>query len=259
MLTYPEIDPVAIQLGPLKVHWYGLMYLIGFASAWWLGRRRARQPDWNWKADRVDDLIFYGALGLVLGARIGYILFYNFAAFLDNPLMIFRVWEGGMSFHGGVLGVLVAFWLFARREGLGLFQVVDFIVPFAPLGLLAGRIGNFINGELWGRVTDAPWGMVFPSGGPLPRHPSMLYEAFLEGIVLFAILMWFSRKPRPGMSVTGLFGVGYGCFRFLVEFVRQPDAHLGYIAFGWLTMGQILSLPLIATGGILLWLAYRRA
>ncbi len=254
----PDIDPIALQIGPLAVRWYGLMYLIGFAAAWGLGRYRAQRADWNWPAQRVDDLIFYGALGLVVGARLGYILFYNFSAFLDDPAMLLRVWQGGMSFHGGLLGVLVAFWLFARREGLRWFQVVDFIVPFAPLGLLAGRMGNFINGELWGRVSDAPWAMVFKHGGPLPRHPSQLYEAFLEGIVLFAILMWFSRKPRPTMAITGLFGVGYGSFRFLVEFVREPDAHLGPVALGWMTMGQVLSLPLIIAGGAMMVWAYKK-
>lgn len=258
MLQYPEIDPIAISFGPLKVHWYGLMYLVGFVGGWWLGRRRAARPGWNWRPELVDDVVFYAAVGVVLGGRIGYVLFYNFSAFLNDPLLLLRIWEGGMSFHGGLLGVLAALWLFSRRYDKRYFQVVDFIAPLVPLGLGAGRIGNFINGELWGRPTDLPWGMVFPGAGDLPRHPSQLYEFFLEGVVLFAVLWWFSSRPRPMMAVSGLFALLYGGFRFLVEFVREPDAHLGYLAFDWLTMGQVLSLPLIAVGLLLLALAYRR-
>jgi len=257
MLNYPQIDPVAISLGPLKIHWYGLMYLVAFGAAWWLGRLRARRsPGWN--DEQISDLIFYGALGVVLGGRIGYTLFYNFGHFIDDPLSIFRIWEGGMSFHGGLLGVLVAMWLFGRKYKHSFFELTDFVAPLVPIGLATGRLGNFINGELWGQPTNLPWGMVFPGAGPLPRHPSQLYEMFLEGIVLFVIVWVFSAKPRPRMAVSGVFALGYGVFRFAVEFVRQPDAHLGYIAFGWLTQGQLLSLPLIATGIVLLWLAYRR-
>jgi phosphatidylglycerol:prolipoprotein diacylglycerol transferase len=258
MLTYPEIDPVAFSLGPLKVHWYGIMYLIGFAGGWWLGRIRAAKPNSGWTAAQVDDIVFYIALGVVLGGRLGYTLFYNLPGFLDNPLALFRVWEGGMSFHGGLLGVLVALWLFNRKYRQGYWNTVDFIAPLVPIGLGAGRIGNFINAELWGKVSDVPWAMVFPGAGPLPRHPSMLYEFALEGPVLFAILWWFSSKSRPTLAVSGLFALCYGIFRFLVEFVRMPDAHIGYLAFGWVTMGQVLSLPLIAVGGGLLLYAYRK-
>ncbi len=258
MLTYPNIDPVALSLGPVKIHWYGIMYLIAFTLAWWLGRRRAQQPNSGWKAEQIEDLIFYGALGVVLGARIGYVLFYNFSAFLDNPLMLFTVWQGGMSFHGGALGVLTALWFYARKQQRGYFEVVDFVVPLVPLGLAAGRFGNFINGELWGKVSDVPWAMVFPTGGPLPRHPSMLYEFFLEGIVLFLIIWFYSAKPRPVMAVTGLFGLGYGLFRTLVEFVRMPDAHIGYLAGGWLTKGMVLSIPMVLLGAGMMIYAYKR-
>ncbi|WP_303909561.1 prolipoprotein diacylglyceryl transferase [Thiohalomonas denitrificans] len=258
MLRFPDIDPVAISFGPVQVHWYGLMYLVGFVGGWWLGRRRAAQPRWNWKPAQVDDLVFYSALGVVLGGRIGYVLFYNWGAFLQDPLMLFRIWEGGMSFHGGLLGVMVALGVYAWRENRRYFEVVDFLAPLVPIGLGAGRIGNFINGELWGKPTDLPWGMVFPGAGDVARHPSQLYQFFLEGVVLFAILWWFSSRPRPTMAVSGVFAVGYGLFRFLVEFVREPDAHLGYLAFGWVTMGQVLSLPLIVVGLVLLGLAYGR-
>ncbi len=258
MLKFPNIDPVAIGFGPLQVHWYGLMYLVGFVGGWWLGRRRARQPRWDWKPEQVDDLVFYAAMGVVLGGRIGYVLFYNFPTFLQDFWMLFRIWEGGMSFHGGLLGVLVALGLFAGRHGYRYFEVVDFVAPLVPIGLGAGRIGNFINAELWGQPTDLPWGIVFPGAGDMPRHPSQLYEFLLEGVVLFAILWWFSSRPRPTMAISGLFALCYGLFRFLVEFVREPDAHLGYLAFDWLTMGQVLSLPLIAVGATLLALAYGR-
>lgn len=258
MLRFPDIDPVAISFGPLQVHWYGLMYLVGFVAGWWLGRRRAAQPDSNWKPEQVDDLLFYSALGVVLGGRIGYVLFYNWGAFLSDPLMLFRIWEGGMSFHGGLLGVMVALGFYAWRENRRYFAVADFLAPLVPIGLGAGRIGNFINGELWGKPTDLPWGVVFPGAGAVPRHPSQLYEFFLEGVVLFVIVWWFSSKPRPTMAVSGVFAIGYGVFRFLVEFVREPDAHIGYLAFGWLTKGQVLSLPLVFAGLLLLGLAYGR-
>ena len=258
-MTYPHINPIAFHIGPLQVHWYGIMYLIGFGAAWWLGRLRARRPGSGWTEQQVGDLVFYGAVGAVLGGRLGYVLFYDLAVYAADPLKVFKVWEGGMSFHGGLIGVLVAMTLYSRHLRKGFFQVMDFLAPLVPIGLGAGRIGNFINGELWGKVTDLPWGMVFPNGGPLPRHPSQLYEAFLEGLVLFAILWVFSSEPRPKMAVSGLFLLCYGVFRFLVEFVRVPDAQLGYLAFGWLTMGQILSTPLIIAGAVMLWLAYRRA
>lgn len=249
-----DIDPVAIALGPLKVHWYGVMYLIGFAAAWWLGVRRARRPDSGWNEEQISDIIFWGAMGVVLGGRAGYVLFYNFERFLSDPLWLFAVWEGGMSFHGGLLGVIVVMYLFGRQHKKSLFEMTDFIAPLIPVGLGAGRIGNFIGGELWGRVTDQPWGVVFPRSGDLPRHPSQLYEFFLEGVVMFVVLWWFSSAPRPRMAVSGLFLLLYGSFRSLVEFVREPDAHIMFLAFDWLTMGQLLSLPMIVLGaGLLLW------
>ncbi|MBI3344457.1 MAG: prolipoprotein diacylglyceryl transferase [Gammaproteobacteria bacterium] len=259
MLRYPQIDPVALHLGPISIHWYGLMYLVGFAAAWWLGRWRAQRPGSNWMPEQIGDLIFYSALGAVLGGRLGYVLFYDLPGFLDAPLNIIKVWQGGMSFHGGLMGVLIAMWLFGRRYRKTFFEVTDFVAPLAPIGLGAGRIGNFINGELWGKVSDVPWAMVFPNGGPLARHPSQLYQAFLEGLVLFVILWLYSSKPRPTMAVSGLFLLCYGAFRFIVEFVRMPDAQLGYLAFGWLTMGQALSVPMIVAGLTLLWFSYRKS
>ena len=259
MLVHPNFDPVAFSLGPLHVRWYGLMYLLGFLVGWALGRYRAKRPGSGWTVEQMDDVVFYIALGVILGGRIGYILFYSFGNFAHDPLILFRIWEGGMSFHGGFLGVLLAMALFARKYHKGFWATVDFVAPLIAPGLLFGRLGNFINGELWGRVTDLPWGMVFQqTGDGLPRHPSQLYEATLEGVVLFLIVWLFSNKPRPTMAVSGVFALCYGSFRFLIEFVRQPDVQLGYIAFDWLTMGQLLSLPLMATGVILLSLAYRR-
>lgn len=258
MLTAPQIDPIAIQLGPLAIRWYGLMYLIGFAAAWWLGRRRARRPGSGWRIEQVDDLIFYAAVGVILGGRVGYVLFYGFEQLLADPLYLLRIWQGGMSFHGGLLGVLVAAWLFGRKHGFGFFGTTDFVAPLVPLGLGAGRIGNFVNGELWGRVSDVPWAMVFAHAGPLPRHPSQLYEALLEGLVLFLLLWLYSARPRPRMAVSGLFLVGYGAARTAVEFAREPDAHLGFLAGGWLTMGMLLSVPMVVAGAVLMGLAYRR-
>jgi len=258
MLTYPDIDPVALSLGPLKIHWYGIMYLVGFGAAWWLGNLRARLPGSPLATEQISDLIFYGALGAVLGGRVGYILFYDFANYLENPLTILKVWEGGMAFHGGLIGVAVAMWLYSRKLNLRFFVVTDFLAPLVPIGLGAGRIGNFINGELWGRTTDVPWGMVFPYAGELPRHPSQLYQAGMEGLFLFLILWFYSNKPRPTMAVSGLFLIGYGIFRIVAEFFRQPDAHIGYLALGWLTEGQLLSLPMVIAGAILMLFAYRR-
>lgn len=259
MLTAPNIDPVAVSLGPLKVHWYGLMYVFGLLALWFFASRRARRPDSGWTADQVGDLVFYGALGVILGGRIGYMLFYNLPHYIEHPLDVFKIWEGGMSFHGGLLGVLLAMLYFARKTGKTFFMVTDFIAPWVPIGLGLGRIGNFINQELWGKVTDVPWGMVFRDAGPLPRHPSQLYQASLEGVALFVILWLFTRQPRPTASVSGLFMIGYGLFRFLVEFVREPDPQLGYLAWGWLTMGQVLSFPMILVGiGLMVW-AYRMA
>ena len=257
-MTIVEIQPY-FELGPLKIHWYGVMYLVGFLSAWWLGVQRAQRAGAPWSEEQVGDLIFYAAIGVVLGGRIGYILFYDLGNYLENPLDIFKLWQGGMAFHGGLLGVLVALWYFARKIGLSFFQVSDFVAPLVPIGLGAGRVGNFINGELWGNETTLPWGMVFPQTDPLllVRHPSQLYEALLEGVVLFLILWIYSRKPRPLMATSALFLIGYGAFRSLVELVRVPDAHLGYLAFEWLTMGQLLSLPMVVLGLILWGLAHR--
>ncbi len=257
MLYAPQIDPIAIQLGPLAIRWYGLMYLLGFLAAWWLGRRRARRDGSGWSDAQVDDLIFYAALGVILGGRVGYVLFYGFEQLLADPLYLLRIWEGGMSFHGGLLGVLVAAWLFGRKHGFGFFGVTDFVAPLVPIGLGAGRVGNFVNGELWGRVSDVPWAMVFAHAGPLPRHPSQLYEALLEGLVLFVLLWLYSARPRPRMAVSGLFLLGYGTARTAVEFAREPDAHLGYLAGDWLTMGMLLSLPMVLAGAVMMRLAYR--
>lgn len=257
-MEFPQIDPVAVAIGPLQIHWYGLMYLVGFAAAWLLGIYRAKQPGSGWNKDQVGDLIFYSAMGVILGGRLGYVLFYNFGQFLDNPLWLFEIWTGGMSFHGGALGVLLAFALFARKTGKSYFQVADFIVPMVPIGLGTGRLGNFMNAELWGRVSDAPWAMVFPTDPErLPRHPSQLYEFALEGVVLFLVLWFYSAKPRPAGAVTGLFGVGYGCARTFVEFFREPDDHIGYLAGDWLTMGMLLSVPMIVIGLAMVIWAYR--
>ncbi len=259
MLRYPDIDPVAVGLGPFKVHWYGLMYLVGFVGAWWLGRRRAMRPHSGWSALEVNDVVFYVALGVVLGGRLGYVMFYDTATFIHEPWLLFKIWQGGMSVHGGLLGVIVAMWLFARHARKPFLVVADFVAPLVPIGLGAGRIGNFINGELWGRPTDLPWGMVFPHVDTLPRHPSMLYEAALEGVLLFVMLWLFSARLRPRGAVSGLFLLGYGVMRWAVEWVREPDAHLGYLAFGWLTMGQLLTLPMVLLGALMLWMAYRAA
>jgi len=254
----PDIDPVAISLGPIKVHWYGLMYVIGFLALWFFASRRAKQPDSGWTAEQVSDIVFYGALGVILGGRLGYMLFYNLPHYFAHPLDVFKIWQGGMSFHGGLIGVLLAMLYFARKTGKTFFVVSDFFAPWVPIGLGLGRLGNFINHELWGRTTDSPWGMVFREAGPLPRHPSQLYQAALEGAALFVILWLFARKPRPTASVSGLFLICYGLFRILVEFVREPDPQLGYLAFGWLTMGQVLSVPMILFGvGLMVW-AYKR-
>ena len=253
-----DIDPVAFSLGPLTVHWYGLMYLIGFAGAYILGTYRAKKPNSGWTPEQISDLIFYGAMGVVIGGRMGYVLFYNFGQFLEDPLWLFRVWEGGMSFHGGLLGVIAAIALFGRVHKKTIFEIGDFSAPLGCIGLGAGRVGNFIGGELWGRTTDVPWGVIFPGGGDLPRHPSQLYEAFLEGFVLFAVLWWFTAKPRPRAAASGLFLLGYGLFRFSVEFVRQPDDHINFDLFGWVTRGQILCVPMIVAGIMIVAWAYRR-
>ncbi|WOG26711.1 prolipoprotein diacylglyceryl transferase [Endozoicomonas sp. 8E] len=259
MIPYPQIDPVAISLGPLKVHWYGLMYLVGFAGGWWLAVQRAKKSNGLWNPEQIGDLLFYIAVGVIVGGRMGYVLFYNFDYFLQNPLWLFSIWEGGMSFHGGLLGVLLAVFLFGRRIDKNFFQMTDFIAPFIPLGLGMGRLGNFIGGELWGRVTDVPWAMVFPTDpSRMPRHPSQLYQFVIEGVILFGALWWFSAKPRPRMAVSGLFLLVYGIGRFCVEFVRQPDQQLGFIAFDWMTMGQLLTVPMILLGVALMVVAYKK-
>jgi phosphatidylglycerol:prolipoprotein diacylglycerol transferase len=259
MLSFPNIDPIAISLGPLKIHWYGLMYLIGFAAVWVLGQKRVNHPWSPVKPEALEDMVTYGAMGVILGGRIGYILFYNFGEFINDPVVLIKIWQGGMSFHGGMLGVFIAMWLFGRKHNCSMLQLTDFAAPAVPIGLGLGRIGNFINSELWGKTADVPWAMIFPNGGPLARHPSQLYEAFLEGVVLFIILWLYSGKERPTMAVTGMALFWYGCFRFFVEFFRMPDAHLGYLALDWVTMGQILSTPMILIGALLIYFAYKNA
>ena len=249
MLEYPQIDPIAISLGPLQIHWYGLMYLVGFLAAWWLGRRRAHRLGLSNEA--IETLIFYCVVGVILGGRLGYAAFYGFEKFADNPLWLLKIWEGGMSFHGGFVGVLIAALVFARKQNLQIFRLTDFIAPLVPIGLGAGRLGNFINHELPGRVTDVPWALAFPHMGPELRHPSALYQFALEGVVLFIVLWWFTRRPRRTGAASGLFLLLYGVFRFAVEFVRLPDPQLGFIAFGWMTMGQLLTLPMIIGGLVL--------
>jgi phosphatidylglycerol---prolipoprotein diacylglyceryl transferase len=255
VIVYPDIDPVAFTVGPVRVHWYGLMYVLGFVAGWWLGRRRASLPGSTWKPVDVDDLIFFAAVGVILGGRIGWLLVYGFGSVLEDPLSIIKVWQGGMSFHGGLAGVMIALALFARRRGRRIADVFDFMAPLPAVGLFAGRIGNFINGELWGKPTDLPWGMLV-KGEVL--HPSQLYEAALEGLVLFLVLWWFTAKPRPRLAPSGLFLTLYAMFRISVEFVRVPDEDIGYLAFGWLTMGQLLSLPVLMAGLAMLAFAYTR-
>lgn len=278
-LAFPKFDPVIFSIGPVSLHWYGLMYLVGFVFAMWLAVRRANKPGSGWTKDEVENLLYAGFLGVFVGGRVGYVLFYNLPLFMDNPLYLFKVWDGGMSFHGGLMGVILVMFWFARRTKRTFFQVSDFIAPLIPFGLGAGRLGNFINGELWGRVTtDTPWAMLFPSSRPedvalaaadpqllpilnqygvLPRHPSQLYELLLEGVVLFIILNLFIRKPRPMGAVSGLFLIGYGAFRIIVEAFRQPDAQLGLFD-GVISMGQILSVPMVVAGIIMMIWAYRR-
>jgi phosphatidylglycerol:prolipoprotein diacylglycerol transferase len=273
MHYFHDINPIAFSIGSFGVHWYGLMYLGGFIGAWVIGNQRCKQGRLAASEEAFSDLAFYVMLSVIVGGRIGYMLFYVAPSWmLHDPLMLFRVWEGGMSFHGGLLGVLTAVWWWSRRQGIHFFDTVDFVAPLVPIGLGLGRLGNFIGGELWGRHTDAPWGVIFPRAleslgktrdelyqmylaGQLndqARHPSQLYEFTLEGIVMFIVLWFYSRKPRPRYAVSGLFALMYGVFRFSVEFVREPDVQLGFIAFDWLTMGQLLSLPLIVIGVVLL-------
>jgi len=279
--AYPlliNFNPVALELGPLRIHWYGLMYLAAFASFWVLASLRADRRDSPVRREQLSDLLFYGMLGVIIGGRVGYMLVYGNQQLLANPLSLFRIWEGGMSFHGGLIGVMIAIAWYANRQRRGFFEITDFVVPMIPLGLMFGRIGNFIGGELWGRFTDVSWGMLFPKSIPgvdassqafmqaylagdyngLARHPSQLYQALLEGLLLFLLLWFYSRKPRPRMAVSGWFLIGYGVFRSSAEFFREPDAHLGFIGGNWLTMGMLLSLPMIVIGVVLVVLAYVR-
>ena len=258
MLVHPSFDPVAFHLGPLAVRWYGLMYLVGFALVWFAGRYRIKsRPGGVWTLKDMDDALFYGILGTLLGGRLGYVLFYKFAEYAPTPWKIFYVWEGGMSFHGGFLGVVLAMILYARSRRQDWLAITDFIAPLAPLALGAGRIGNFINAELWGRPSDVPWAMIFPLAGQMPRHPSQIYEFALEGVVLFAVLWWFSARPRPRGAVSAAFLIGYGVFRFAVEYTREPDSFLGLLALD-LSMGQWLSAPMVIAGVALMAWAYRQ-
>jgi phosphatidylglycerol:prolipoprotein diacylglycerol transferase len=253
MIVHPNFDPVAISLGPLTVHWYGLMYLAGFACGLLLGRRRAIRPGSGWQADEIIDLLFYIAVGVIAGGRLGYVIFYNPGYYFSHLGEIIALWDGGMSFHGGLIGVLVAMGVYARSTDRSYLAVSDFLAPLIPTGLFFGRIGNFINQELWGRVTDVSWGVMFYTApSSLPRHPSQLYEAALEGVLLFAVLWWFSDTRRQPGQVSGLFVLGYGVFRFFVEFYREPDGHIGTVALDWMTMGQLLSVPMIVLGLYLL-------
>ncbi len=257
MLSYPNIDPVLVSVGPFTVHWYGIMYLLGFLGAWLLGRSRSQRAWSPIRRDQVEDLIVYAAFGVIIGGRCGYVLFYNFDKWVADPLWLFRLWEGGMAFHGGLLGVIVAMYIFARRVGQQFFAVSDFVAPLVPIGLGLGRLGNFIGQELWGRSTELPVGMVFPRDPEqLARHPSQLYQVALEGVALFGLLWLFSRRPRPTAAVSGLFLALYGVFRFVVEFVREPDSHIGFDLFDWMTRGQILSLPMIIVGVLMILWAY---
>lgn len=253
MLTYPVINPVAFSLGPLNVHWYGLMYLFGFTTAWGLARWRAVHYQLAWTTEQIGDLIFYCAVGVILGGRLGYMIFYNTQQLIHSPLALFKLWEGGMSFHGGLIGVAAALWFATYKFNKTFLEIGDFVAPLVPLGLAAGRVGNFINGELWGRVTDAPWAMIFPNSEGLPRHPSQLYEIGLEGFLLFILVWWYAAKPRASGCVSAVFLIGYAVCRFVIEFFREPDIQLGFVAFDWLTMGQLLSIPMLLIGLGLWW------
>jgi phosphatidylglycerol:prolipoprotein diacylglycerol transferase len=259
MLIHPHIDPIALELGPLKIHWYGLTYLVAFASFYLLATWRARKAPFaqnGWNRQQIEDMLFFGVLGVVLGGRLGYVLFYKPAHFLSHPAEIFAVWQGGMSFHGGLLGVIAAMALYAWKTRRHFFEVADLVAPCVPVGLAAGRIGNFINGELWGRLADPslPWAMVFPAAGPDPRHPSQLYQFGMEGLLLFAFLWWYGHRPRALGAVSAWFLIGYGAFRFIAEYFREPDDFLGLLALN-MSMGQWLCVPMIGAGVLFLVLA----
>jgi len=259
MIAYPNINPIAVDLGFISVHWYGVSYVVGILAAWLLLRYRARYLQVSLDNEQIADLVFFVVLGIIIGGRLGSVVFYNFDYYLGHPLEIFFIHKGGMSFHGGLIGVIFSVWFFSYKKNISFFRISDFIAPVIPIGLGCGRIGNFINGELWGSPSNLPWAMIFPdpAAGGIPRHPSQLYEAFFEGLVLFIILWWFSRIPRPVRATSGLFLIFYGVFRFLVEFVRIPDQHIGYIAFNWLTMGQLLTIPMVIFGIIFFIMAYQ--
>jgi phosphatidylglycerol---prolipoprotein diacylglyceryl transferase len=279
MLNYPAIDPIIFTVGPLSVRWYGVSYVIAFAAAWLLGRWRAARPGSTWQPEQVDDLVFYSAIGAILGGRLGWILFYGTSRLVEDPLVVFKIWQGGMSFHGGISGVLIATALLARRQGRPIADMFDFMAPLPCLGILAGRLANFVNGELWGKPTTVPWGFVIDptklkeaqadealrlcsrfdiSPCVLQLHASQLYEGLLEGLLTFIILWTYTARPRPRLAPTGLFLVCYACSRLAVEFVRVPDEDPGYLWFGWVTMGQVLTLPMLIAGVSLLVIAYRR-
>ena len=256
-IPYPNIDPVFLRIGPVQLRWYGLMYMLSFIIGFFALRRFAKYRKLNMSTDDLYDLLFYLILGVMVGGRLGYVLFYDLSSYIRDPLSIFAIWQGGMSFHGGFIGmILAAIWI-THKKHWNFWEIADLVCAAVPIGLGLGRIGNFINGELFGRTTTVPWAMVFPEGGSTPRHPSQLYEAILEGLVLFAILWWYAAKPRPRGAVSAWFLIGYGVFRFGVEFTREPDSFLGLLALG-LSMGQWLSLPMIAAGIALLWWAHSR-
>ena len=257
MLIFPELNPIALSIGPIKVHWYGIMDLLAFTSAWFLAQWRVKQYQQDWTTEQIGDLIFYAAIGVILGGRLGYMLFYNTQQLISHPLSLLKIWQGGMSFHGGLLGVLIAMIVYSYKIKKPFWQITDFVVPLVPLGIAFGRLGNFINGELWGRVTVVPWGMVFRQIDDQPRHPSQLYELGLEGIVLFIAVWWYAARPRPAGCVTGIFLMGYALCRLIIECFREPDPQMGYIAFNCMTMGQLLSIPMLLAG-LYLWLARRK-
>jgi len=256
MLIYPDIDPVALEVGPFTIYWYGVMYLIGFVGAFWLCYSRRNATSVTWKTDDLVNLFFYGAIGVIFGGTFGELLFYEPQTLIADPLRLIQFWKPGRSFHGGLIGVIIAIVIYCHYYHRRFWAVMDFVAPAVPIGIATGRLGNFINAELWGRVTDAPWGMLFPQAGVLPRHPSQLYEFALEGVLLFIILVWYSKKPRPMGAVSGLFLACYGLFRFTVEFFREPELGQDFVALGWVTMGQVLSLPMILAGLIILFYAY---